>query len=77
MARELWRTQDASQRDVGGRRRGAPREARGVQRRAQGKEDRATAAFGEAPARFGSELGRPLERERCERRMTKGAGGVS
>jgi hypothetical protein len=51
-------------------------EARGVQRRAQGKEERALAAFGEAAARFG-ELGRPLERERCERRMAKGVGGVA
>jgi hypothetical protein len=43
-------------------------EARGVQRRAQGNEERATAAFGEAAARYG-ELGRPLDKERCERRM--------
>lgn len=43
-------------------------EARGVQRRAQGNEDRARAAFYEAAARFG-ELGRPLDRARCEARI--------
>jgi DNA-binding SARP family transcriptional activator len=43
-------------------------EARGVHRRALGSEERALAAFGEAAARFG-ELGRPLEKARCERRM--------
>jgi hypothetical protein len=43
-------------------------EARGMHRRAQSNEERAIAAFGEAAARFG-ELGRPLDRERCERRI--------
>lgn len=43
-------------------------EARGIHRRAQGNEERATAAFSEAAARF-EELGRPLDRARCEGRM--------
>jgi ATP/maltotriose-dependent transcriptional regulator MalT len=47
-------------------------EARGVQRRAQGNEARAAAAFGEGAARFG-DLGRPLDRARCEERMRASA----
>ena len=47
-------------------------EARGVHRRAQGNEERAAAAFGEAAARF-EELGRPLDRARCEARMRASA----
>ena len=69
----VWRRLDEAER-LAGMWNGGPwsarrcGEARGVQRRAQGSEDRALAAFGEAAARFG-ELGRALDRARCQERM--------
>jgi hypothetical protein len=57
----------------GGRWAAAIWEARGVFRRAQGNESRAVAAFGEAAARF-AELCRPLEQERCMKRMKEATG---